>query len=581
MNITIFETLSDINKPHVITLETALSRIKNGKSKDKVLEIRRKLSVGESYEKDKKLLPAVLFSAARTKSVVKGSPGNQEYTTHREDGCVIAHSGVFTLDFDKCDVKQKIEQLKKDTYIYAAWISPTGTGVRALVKCPPSIEHHSLYYTAFLDRYPELDATSRNIARVAFESWDENLYVNEGSLVWDKRMTNEERTKNKEKDKNRRGVKVLSTAVGMVRASYDGIKHESLRNAANLLGGYIATGRVDEDEAIRVLTEEISAKSPKDLGGAIQTIRDGINYGKARPLFESKKIEKAQQFLRREDGSYDFLANMYEMDEYLHDVINGSLRMGLITGVRGLDFNWMFKENHLVWMAALDGVGKSHLAWYLGVNAAKFHDWNIIINAGENGDGQVRKKLMEFYLGKSVKVMDDEEVTIARDFVKNKFKIISSKNLHSVEDFLLKCEILIDEGFDAKVVIGEPYNSYDVAVTANLYMTTVRSLNIMRVFKENYCSLWITDHIGTAAARKKDKDGFTEVPYKSDVSEGQIKCNKADDFIILHRLINHPLKNNELQIHVNKVRDIETGGFPTKKDEPVIIEINKDYCGYT
>src|SRR5690606_38982287 len=110
-----------------------------------------------------------------------------------------------------------------------------------------------LYYTAFLERYPELDPTSRNISRGTFESYDPDLWINPHPLTWDKRVTQDDYRKNKEREKNKRNVRVIATAVAMVRASYDGIKHDSLRNAAVLLGGYIATGRVDENEAVRVL----------------------------------------------------------------------------------------------------------------------------------------------------------------------------------------------------------------------------------------------------------------------------------------------------------------------------------------
>jgi len=70
-------------------------------------------------------------------------------------------------------------------------------------------------------------------------------------------MAEAERKKGKEKVANRRGSQIISTAVGMVRSSYDGVKHETLLKAAKLLGGYIHTGRVSEEDAVRVLTEEI------------------------------------------------------------------------------------------------------------------------------------------------------------------------------------------------------------------------------------------------------------------------------------------------------------------------------------
>jgi hypothetical protein len=576
MTCTIFENFGDVNNPHYIPLSKALERIKTGKSKDKILEIRRKLAAGEDYEDDKKSLPCIMFSVAKTKMTIS----KRDIETHREDASVVEHSGVFTLDWDKCEVSQKIEQLKRDPYIHAIWISVTGTGVRALVKCPANISNHNLYYTAFLDRYPELDSTSRNISRVTFESWDENLWVNPNSLVWDKKLTEDERRSNKEKEANKRGKSVLSTAVAMVRSSYDGNKHETLLKAANLVGGYISAGRVKEEDAIKILEEEIRAKNPKDMRQAVQTIKDGIEYGKKRPLAEAKKIEKAQSFLKREDGTYDFEASNEEMTEYELAVINGVLEMGLVTGMNELNKYWMFKKHHLVWFIGADSVGKSFLVWYLSVLTAKLHGWKIIIHSAENKDGQLRKKLKEYYLGKSIKLMDDEELTIADGFVKDHFRIISSKQMHTLEEFLLKCEIIIDEGFEADVVIGEPWNSFDMSNNADSYRSLIHSLNILRVFKENYCSVWVCDHINTSAARSKDKDGYVLAPSKADAEMGQMKANKVDDFIIIHRIGNHPFKKKETQIHVQKVKDEETGGGKTEKDSPVILELEDDYCGY-
>lgn len=572
----IFENFNDITNPHDITIEAALKRIKTGKSKDKVLEIRKKLAAKDDYEDDKKQLPCILFSAARVKMTIS----RRDLETFREDASVVEHSGFLTLDWDDCDTTLKIEQLKKDPYIYAVWLSPSATGVRALIKCPPSIENHNLYYTAFLDRYPELDSTSRNISRVTFESFDPNLWCNPNSLCWDKKLTEEQRKKNKERNANRRGKNVLSTAVAMVRSSYDGHKHESLLKAANLVGGYVAAGRVNEEEAIKVLEDEIRAKNPKDFNSAAQTIRDGIEYGKQRPLADAKRIEKGQSFLKRSDGTYDFEASNEEMTDYELAVINGTLEMGLPTGLNALNTYWMFKKHHLVWVIGADSVGKSFLVWYLAVLAAKLHGWKIIINSSENKDGQLRKKLKEFYLGKSLKLMDDEELTIVDDFVKTHFKIITSKQMHTLDDFLLKCEVLIDEGFEADVVIGEPWNSFDMSQNLDSYRSLIHSLNVLRVFKENYCSVWVADHINTNAARAKDKEGYALPPGKADAEMGQMKANKVDDFIIIHRVGNHPFKKKETQIHVQKVKDEETGGRKTDKDSPVILELEDDYCGY-
>src|SRR5688572_20731672 len=246
--------------------------------------------------------------------------------------------------------------------------------------------------------------------------------------------------------------------------------------------------------------------------------------------------------------------------------------MGLVTGLNGLNPYWMFKSHHLVFFIGTDSSGKSFLAWYLSILASMFHGWKVIIQSAENGDGELRKKLMEFYLGKSVKLMDDEEITVARDFVKEHFRIISSKQMHSIDEFLLKCEIVVDEGFEANVVIADPWNSFEMPPSVDTYRSNIHSLNVLRVFKETYCSVWMIDHVNTNAARNKDKEGYILAPNKADAEMGVMKNNKADDFLIVHRIGNHPLKKFETQIHVQKIKSVETGGDRTAKDEPVILD---------
>lgn len=582
MTVTIFRNLADIAAPHQITLSEALDRIKNGRSKEKVEAIRKKLFLGEDYSQDKKDLPFVVFSAAKTQAVTKiNQKTEKEYQTHRLDESVVEHSGVFVLDFDNCDVGLKKEQLKRDSFIYAVWTGPSGTGVKALVKCPPNIQNHDLYYTAFLARHEGLDKTSRNISRGTYESYDPDLWVNENSLIWDKKMTEEERKKVQDKEVNKRGNQIKATAVSMVRAAGDGEKHDTLRNAAVLLGGAVAIGKIKEEEAIHLLETEIRHKDIKDFDGAQKTIRAGLEYGKKRPLSEIKKLEKAQQYVRRENGDYDFLADTQAMDEYLIALVNGTLEFGKPTGMNKLNAHWLFKKHTLVFMVGAAGVGKSYLAWYLSLLYAALHGIKVIMHSAENHDGELRKKLIEFYMGKPARMMDDEELTIARDFVQEHYRIVSSTQMHTLDDFLMKCEILIDEGFDAGLVIAEPYNSFEIPSTIDSYRNNIHCLNLLRVFKESYCSVWICDHITTIAARQKDRDGYALAPSGSDVEMGTMKKNKTCDLLVFHRQGNHPLKKYDTEIHVEKIKSEDSGGSRTEKDNPVIVTMTPDRCGYT
>ena len=105
----------------------------------------------------------------------------------------------------------------------------------------------------------------------------------------------------------------------MVRRSTDGEKHSELLKASKLLGGYIAIGKVNEEQAIRTLEYEINNKDISDKQGALITIRKGIDYGKLQPISEAIKLERAERFIKTQTGEFDFLASESEMDKLLYD----------------------------------------------------------------------------------------------------------------------------------------------------------------------------------------------------------------------------------------------------------------------
>jgi len=572
--VTIFKNkgFSELLYPHYISVDTALERIKTGAS----IALNTRIRNGEEHLKDE--LPAVVFGGECRKKVKRTSQKGEEYETFRTDESITVHSGFFVLDFDKVDVEAKRSQLLADPYMYAVWISPRAKGLKALVKCEPSLEKHDDMYTAFIERYPELDTTSRNISRLCYESYDPNIYINPLSLVWDKCIKKEEIQALKSKVSKRRGRHLLAKAAMIVRSSIDTEKHDDLLRASNLLGGYVASGRVEKDVAIALLETEILAKNPKDFERAKKTIRDGIEYGMKRPIYEAKVIEKSVEWTII-DGKYDFLASDEEMDEYEQAWINGTLEMGLNTYTE-LDNYWMFKKNHLVWFMGVDNTGKSLMVWYLAVLSALFHKWRVVIYSAENHDGQVRKKLKELFIGKRIKQMNAIEKEYADSFIEEHFRIFTSKGLYTWEELLMRAEVLFDEGWEFNVFIAEPYNSLDIPVGMDSHRHNLKSLNLLRGFKENYCSVWVADHANSEAGRKRLENGDVERPYKSSVDGGQLKPNKVDDYLVIHRNISNPARKMETEIYVDKIKDTETGGAITPKDLPVIFRANADLCGF-
>ena len=172
--ISIYENKWDSTSKFTITIDKALERIKNGKHKDVVLHLRAIESKAQ-YDVEKGLLTGVCFSGTFEK---------------RTDDALIEHSGMACIDFDNHpDAKRLKDELSKDEYIYACWLSPRGNGVKALVKIPASKENHRKHYEALFERYPESDKTCKNESRLCFESYDPDLYLNKESKEWTKFTT--------------------------------------------------------------------------------------------------------------------------------------------------------------------------------------------------------------------------------------------------------------------------------------------------------------------------------------------------------------------------------------------------------
>ena len=176
-NVTIFKSIKDTDTPFFRDVHQILARIKDGSetTRDLVKKIRLEKRKPERQEL-KKQLPAICFSGTFNK---------------RTDASLIEHSGLICLDFDgyikSKELLQDKENLSKNKYVFSVFISPSGNGLKVLVKIPADAENHTNYFNS-LEKYfnsPYFDKTSKNVSRVCYESYDPLLHINENSSIWD------------------------------------------------------------------------------------------------------------------------------------------------------------------------------------------------------------------------------------------------------------------------------------------------------------------------------------------------------------------------------------------------------------
>ena len=179
--VTIFKNIKETEAPFHKDVLLILDRIKNGSSAELVKSIRTEKDKSKRNDL-KKMLPAICFSGTFNK---------------RNDTSLLKHSGLICLDFDNYEKTKEMQEdkdkLSKDKYIYSVFVSPSGKGLKALVKIPADVENHIDYFNALEDYYssPYFDKTCKNVSRVCYESYDRLIYINEDSKLWDKKKDRE------------------------------------------------------------------------------------------------------------------------------------------------------------------------------------------------------------------------------------------------------------------------------------------------------------------------------------------------------------------------------------------------------
>jgi hypothetical protein len=182
--ITVFRNIQETDTPFYREVSVVLDRIRDGANsngepiptKEIIKKVRAEKRKTERNEL-KKMLPAVCFSGTFTK---------------RQDASITEHSGLICLDFDGYDKQKDLlsdkKSLSESKYSYAVFISPSGQGLKVLVKVPADIDNHKNFFNSLHKHYnnPHFDTTSKNISRVCYESHDPLIHINEGSVLWDR-----------------------------------------------------------------------------------------------------------------------------------------------------------------------------------------------------------------------------------------------------------------------------------------------------------------------------------------------------------------------------------------------------------
>jgi len=274
----------------------------------------------------------------------------------------------------------------------------------------------------------------------------------------------------------------------------------------------------------------------------------------------------------------DFLASHDNISAYLRSVRDGSFKMGLTTGFAKLDQHFLYKQGNFVVVNGHANVGKTVVLWYLALLSSIRHGWKWSMMCSENSAGGLMRKMCEFYWRKPLKHQSEREFRQAYEFVKEHFFIIRNDESYNYEQ-LLEMFTAVNAKHNIHSVLVDTYNSLEVP-GKDAYQHHYNTLNAFRYWSKNQnCCVYVNAHPGTAAMRTRDDNGHPKAPMMADTEQGTMFAAKADDFLTIHRKVNDETDWRKTEIHVRKVKEVETGGRPTPLNEPFMMEMN-DYCRF-
>lgn len=561
--VTIYKNIFS-KEPIYIEVDKCLERIKNGRSEVRVNEIRSVIDK-ERANKLKSNLPSVCFSG--------------RFGENRTDNELIEHSGFIVLDFDNIEDTETLKHtLIAENYVKATWISPSGNGVKALVKIADPTKHKE-HFQALQDLFPDIDKSGINPSRVCYESFDPDIFINETVKPFTKvKIVDRVKEKFAETDNGKTFDKILKWLSNRGDAFVTGERNLFIFKLASACCRF----GLNEDETERYINNEILINDNSFTHSeAVLTIKSAfkINASKAgTAVFENERlVEKSSKKEIEIDQS------IYDLNVRPKDVLFGedvkAEAMNLYeygyedaetTEIPELDEYWKWKKGEITLLSGIGNYGKSSLLKYILLlkTMKRGHKWALF--APEDFPAhEFYHDIAEIMIGMDVtprnSINRPSKVIYEQvyDFVSKHFFFVYPKDISSTPEYIKErfLELIIKEKVNGVVI--DPFNQLDndyskVGGRDDKYLEVVLA-DFKRFAQVNNIPFIIVAH--PKGGIKKDPKGNYECPDVFDLAGGAMWNNKMDNILIYHRPYRgeNPEATN-CQLHAKKIRRQKTVG---------------------
>ena len=258
---------------------------------------------------------------------------------------------------------------------------------------------------------------------------------------------------------------------------------------------------------------------------------------------------------------------------YLNDYLDGKVPMG--KGINCyLDDHLKWKSGQLNIILGHDNVGKTYfMEWYF-LALATNHELTFTLFMDENYQGKVMRDLIQMYIGKPFRDLSYKELRQGEKVMEHYFKFVDNQKRYTPDELL---NVFANSNTDNYLI--DPFNGLKTAMS---YSSNYDVLNDLKHFTKGGKTIYVNTHPSSASGRrsaiypeKHSWAGHVMPPLKSDIEGGKAFANKADDFLVIHRMTQHPELWSTTMLEVVKIKDTDTGGMPTKLNNPVMLDYNR------
>jgi hypothetical protein len=541
-------------EPHYISVELALNRIKNGNSKKLVEEIRNTLDKEKAGEL-KKNLPCICFSG--------------KFGADRKDEQIVSHSNFLVLDFDNVyELRDKQTDIISHKFVYACWVSPSGNGLKALVKIANGDKHRE-HFEALEEIFPEIDKSGKNTSRVCYESYDVNIYINPNPEVFKKIKKTEkivafERTIDDQKIfKN-----LLTWLSNKSEAFVTGERNNFIFKLACACCRY----GIPEHTANGLIHTEFLSNSEftkREADNAISSAYrvNSKNYGSANfdkeqlvDKITRKEIEVEKAIIDEDGKLKDVIYGIDVKEQALSLYESGYATVNGI-GVKEMDDSFKPKKGEITVLTGIGNYGKSSWKkWYQAMRMILYGEKFATFSPEDNPPEEYYHDFVEILLGCDCTPSNPNRPSrqayeYTYDFVCKHIFYVYPKNVTPTPQYIMEVflQLIVKEGVDGVDIdpFNQLANNYQNFGGRDKYLEWVLSL-FSRFSQINNVYFWIIAH---PIKMQKGSDGNYPCPDVFDIADGALWNNKLDNILVYHRPYGQTdPQNPTCEFHSKKIR---------------------------